>query len=152
MNKLLYLFAVVLILSGIASPLKAQGTSKVPHSMLVAYLKTGNSVIIDDVEYTPLYLEFKKGVIFKPEEAQFRIQKKNKTETPVKCDTLSAIHKDKLTKIDLKYIEDGSTHRIWVRKDIKDDGASILVWNLPKGSVSISVYREVPFQIPVNPK
>ncbi|MFK7850559.1 MAG: hypothetical protein AB8D78_06230 [Akkermansiaceae bacterium] len=152
MNKLPYVLTIAMLLAGISLPLKAQETSKVPHSMLAAYLKAGNSVTTDGVEYTPLYLKFKEGVIFKSEEAQFRIQKENKAETPVKCDILSAIPKDKLTKFDVKQIEDGSTHRIWVRKDVKDDGASILVWNLPKGSVSISVYNEVPFKKQLFPK
>ena len=154
MNKIIHILGLTIFLIGTSLQLQAQGTSKVPHPVLSRYLNLGSSVTIDNVEYTPLYLEFKKGVIFKPEKTKFYTKKLNGKKTPVKCDTLSAIPIDDLTKIDLIQIGEGYTHKLWVRKDIKDDGESTLIWNLPKKSVTIGVYNVAKFRarIPIVPK
>jgi hypothetical protein len=151
MKKLIPALAVVFLSGTMFMTLQAEETTTVPYKKFEGLLKVGTSKEFENIKYTALYLSHtREGKILNPELAKFRIRTKDGKEVLLKWEALSDIPEAELTPADKEKIEDGSTHRLWVPKDLKKYAESDLVWNLPKGSVNVSAIRAQPFRIPLN--
>ena len=127
----------------VAGAISAEEPSAFPYEEFARFSEKMPGQKIDGVVLIPAYLKpITPGNVLDAAKANFRIRMADGTTAPLRCDVLPANADDAKDPADIKKIQGGFTHKLWIPKDPEKYKGAALLNDLPAG------YLDIHFPLP----
>lgn len=133
-----WLVSVIGWLAAASCVIAADEANEFPYQEFFRIMAPVKGEVVDGVELIPVYL---KPILNTSKidvtKADFRIRMADGKTVPLRCEELPEKPADAKTQEDHTKVRQGFTHKLWIPKDPAKYGQSVLLNNLPPGSLDM---------------